>query len=92
MKKYKIWLGESAPVDQFKHVLSLFERLGYKADTKWNKLVFEKMIFDCVYTYEDGKCVIRFQPTQFKEKIDRVEITLPELESLVTEFEQNKSL
>jgi len=91
MKRYKLWLGDKCPIEKVNYVLSLFKKLGYRNESEWNSIMFDEGIFNSVYTYHDGD--YRLHSAAFlATRYNLFEpITLPELELLVTEHEENKT-
>jgi len=91
MKKYKLSLGDECPIEKIKYALSLFKKLGYRSDVEWNRITFNEGNINRVNAYSHGDYrvhngVFLSPPNTLFESI-----TIPQLESLVTEHEQNKS-
>jgi len=94
MSNYKIWLGEECSAEQAKHVLDLFEQLGYEIDLDCNKRVFEGGIFDSVYaegtpfntkSEQRARCSIHWHgKSLFRDTCLFYEITVANLEELIS--------
>jgi len=92
MSNYKIWLGPECSFEEAKHVLSLFEQLGYAIDSEWNQKILGGGIFDSAYTAgtpfnfksnTQAECLIHHHNYFFKINLNHQEITIDELKALV---------